>query len=755
MLLIKKSSACCALVFVLQLLLVVPVMGQSRSTLRVIVTDEAGDALTGANVLVYDDGFNNIEQFCVTNFDGFCQVIIREQDWYRLKISFIGFQNFEERIFLEEGDVVVRRIELVEQVGELGEVLVEEERGYTTGSLGITRVEAEDLSRVPSLSLDGDLMAYIKTVPGVISLGDQGGDLYIRGGSPIQNLVLVDNIPIIKPFHISNLFSAFPEQVVSNIDILAGGFDASYMSSTSAVIDVNLKTGDLVNHKASGSFSPYISSLFYEGPIQKKKSSMLVSGRVSTIKTFSGHLSSEKKDVEFYDVLARYSLHRDGFICNFTAILTDDKGKISDLRDSYLGWSNASFGGRCFGFDEYYARPFEISIGTTSFQNSERSADGSTDNKSEVKQAFMRLDFEDYWFNQKFDYGINILAHTYRARVDSRFTFVDEARTDRFPMFQIYLRTTFDPTNNIRITPSIGTQSTIHFGPTLEPRLRVVTKPFGDNRSELSLAVGKYHQALDGFSDQRDAGTTFTIYRPNAAFAPLFSSIHRIVGLKNKIGSRIKTNIEAYYMTHNNVPIAKWTNIAQTFVLPAQANSKSYGINTRIEYETKKLYLYLGYSWSKVRYKAATDDLGAWLDTPIFEYSPPHDQRHQLSTIASINIGEFKANVTWELGSGRPFTKVFGFDFAIDVINTDPTEEPGVARTLFSEPYGSRLPYYHRLDASIERGFRISEGFSLEAQIGCLNVYDRNNVFYLDLNVLERVDQSPILPYAAIKISKL
>lgn len=755
MLFLKKSSKSFVFVIILKLVLAVPGISQSSSTLRLIVTDDAGEALTGANVLVYDDGLNEIEEYCVTNFDGFCQVKISEPDWYRLKISFIGFQAYEERFYLDEGKILVRRIEMEEQVGVLDEVLVEDERGYTTGSLGITRIDAEDLSRIPSVSLDGDLMAYIKTVPGVVTIGDQGGDLYIRGGSPIQNLVLVDNIPIIKPFHISNLFSAFPEQVVSNIDILAGGFDASYMSSTSAVIDVKLKTGDLVNHKASGSFSPYISSLFYEGPISKRKSSLLVSGRASTIKTFSGYLSPEKKDIEFHDVLARYSLHRDGFICNVTAILTDDKGKISSLRDSYLSWSNSSLGARCFGFDEYYARPFEVSIGLTSFENSERSTDGSTDNESIVKQVFMRLDFEDYWFNQKFEYGINILSHTYRARVDKRFTFVDYVNTDRFPMFQIYLKTNFDPTNNIRISPSIGTQSTIHFGPTFEPRLRVITKPFGNSRSELSLAVGKYYQALDGFSDQRDAGTTFTIYRPNAAFAPLFSSIHRIVGVKHKFGPRFKTNLEAYYMTHENVPVAKWTNIAQTFVRPAQANSKSYGLNARIEYETKAMYLYLGYSLSKVRYKATTDDLGAWLDTPLFEYSPPHDQRHQLSTIASFEIGKYTANFTWELGSGRPYTQVFGFDFSIDVLETDPTEEPGVARTLFSEPYGSRLPYYHRFDASIERGFRLSEGFLFEAEIGCLNVYDRRNVFYLDLNVLERVDQSPILPYVAFKISKL
>ncbi|RNC83867.1 MAG: hypothetical protein ED557_08840 [Balneola sp.] len=728
------------------------VFAQSGSAIRIVITDEGGDPLTGANVLLYVNGETELEAYCVTNVDGFCEFKRLRPGSYQLQISFLGFETHEQIITLEPSEIWVERIELNPVIGELGEVIVEEERGFTTGGLGITRVDAEDLSRVPSMSLDGDLMAYIRNVPGVVSIGDTGGDLYIRGGTPAQNIVLVDDLPIIKPFHISNLFSAFPEPVVSSIDVLAGGFDTRYMSSTSAVIDVNLKTGNMTRYSGSGSISPYISSLFIEGPIHEKKSSFFASGRVSTIKSFSGYLGTREQDMEFHDLMGRYSVHGDGFMCNATGLLTNDRGRISELTDKYLSWSNTGFGIRCFGFDESFVLPFEVSIGHTAFENEEVS-DTGTNNSSIVRQTYMRLDFQDYWFGQKFDFGIQILSNTFQATVDERFLFAEQTSTKRLPMAQLHIKSEYDITKDIRIIPSLGTQGTFESRLTFEPRLRVITKPFGSSASEVSLAVGKYHQVIDGFSDQRDAGTAFTIYRSNSNLADLFSSIHRIVGWKQRLGSNFKTNVEGFYMTYEGLPVAKWTTLAQVSVTPALADAKSYGANARVEYETRSLYIQLGYAWSKVTYEARTDDLGAWLDQQVFSYSPPHDQRHQITSIFNATLGKLKFSTVWNLGSGKPYTKVFGFDLIPDVTLGTTDENPGVPRTFYSQPYNDRLPYYHRLDVSIQRSFTISKNMVFDTEIGCINTYDRSNVFYVDLNALERVDQTPILPYAAAKIS--
>ncbi|RNC83869.1 MAG: TonB-dependent receptor [Balneola sp.] len=726
---------------------------QTNSTLRVVVTDEGGDPLTGANVLLYLEGETELEEYCVTSVNGFCEFNRLRPRTYKMRISFLGFKTFEKLLILREDDIRVERIELLVDVEQLGEIVVEEERGFTTGGLGITRVEAEDLGRVPSVSLDGDLMAYIRTVPGVVSIGDSGGDLYIRGGTPAQNIVLVDDLPIIKPFHISNLFSAFPEPVVNNIDVLAGGFDARYMSSTSAVIDVNLKSGDMSRYSGSGSLSPYISSIFLEGPVEEKKSSFLVSGRASTVKSFSGYLGTEARDIEFYDLVGRYSINGDDFMCNATALITDDQGRISEVSEAYLSWTNTGIGMRCFGFGGAFALPFEASIGHTTFENREVSSEG-TNNRSSVKQTFMRLDFQDNWLGHKFDFGLQILVHTVETKIDQRFAVLDiVGRERRYPMYQLYIKSDFNVSERVKVITSLGSQANVHFSPTVEPRVRIITKPFASQNSELSFAFGRYFQAIDGFSDQRDAGTSFTIYRASDSVGRLFESIHRIAGLKHKFGSRFTVNVEGYYMNHTGVPVARWTPVAQVFVEPVRANSKSYGFNTSLEYQLKPLFISVNYGYSDVTYESRSESLGAWIDQEVFTYSPPHDQTHQLNTLFSAEIEKFKFNLIWELGTGKPYTQVFGFDLDVNVPNVSPTENPGVARTLYSEPFGSRLPYYHRLDVSIQRSFDISEGITFETELGCLNAYDRNNVFYVDLNTLERVDQTAILPYLAAKIS--
>jgi hypothetical protein len=112
----------------------------------------------------------------------------------------------------------------------------------------------------------------------------------------------------------------------------------------------------------------------------------------------------------------------------------------------------------------------------------------------------------------------------------------------------------------------------------------------------------------------------------------------------------------------------------------------------------------------------------------------------------------FKTSLSWAFGTGRPYTRLYGFDLSIEVPEETPTTTPGTAHTIYQRPYEGRLPIYHRLDVSIERSFEISEQLMLETRVGTVNTYDRRNIFFYDIDQLQRVDQSPLLPYASLKI---
>jgi hypothetical protein len=136
----------------------------------------------------------------------------------------------------------------------------------------------------------------------------------------------------------------------------------------------------------------------------------------------------------------------------------------------------------------------------------------------------------------------------------------------------------------------------------------------------------------------------------------------------------------------------------------------------------------------------------------VFSYTPAHNRTHQVNAVSSYEWLGFTTNVSWQLGSGRPYTRVFGFDLSLDLPEQSPTGSPGTALTLFDQPYSADLPFYHRLDASIDRSFDVAPRARLEAKVGAINVYDRSNIFYYDVNRLQRVDQSPVLPYVSLQV---
>ena len=142
----------------------------------------------------------------------------------------------------------------------------------------------------------------------------------------------------------------------------------------------------------------------------------------------------------------------------------------------------------------------------------------------------------------------------------------------------------------------------------------------------------------------------------------------------------------------------------------------------------------------------------AWIQEPIFSYSPAHDQRHKVNAITSYSLSGYTVSASWEFGSGAPYTQIFGYDFSLRVPDQQPQTHPGTARILFSRPYGERLPVYHRLDLSLEKSYRLSSGTSLDVSAGMINVYNRNNIFNFDLGTLQRVDQTPFLPYVSLKL---
>lgn len=730
------------------------VFAQQKATLRVLVnSEEKGTPVVGAQVMLLNYNAKGkaekIQYGGVTNNDGLHEFGGVRPGHYQLKVSFLGYKTFTKPITLQPGKLVIKKVSLANSVSRLDEIVVQSKRKVTTGEAGVNKISSEDLGHIPTPGSGGDLASYIQTLPGVVTTGDRGGNFHIRGGTPTQNKVLVDNLPITKPFHISSLFSAFPQSSIKNVDLYAGGFSARYLGSTSAIIDVNLKPGNMRSFEGKVSVSSYLTSIEVEGPVVKDHQSFMLMGRKSVINQTNSFFPGDEGGINFYDATARYSYQGNNYTCNVTGIHTFDEGQINPNRNLTLSWTNTAIGARCLGYDDVYKHPIELTIGYSNYRNSERTLN-TTERTAGRSQLFARLRHKQDVFNIPVHYGFGLNFSTYSATLAERFTSV-ESFNEENPIFTVFVSTEWDPNNYFSVMPSVGSQASLLTRPTFEPRLRLAYQPDGTDKQELSLAVGKYYQLFSGITDQRDAGTAFTVLKPNTGKQDMQRAIHGILGYQRNIGRSFSANVEGYFKDFKGISVAKWTPVAKVNTKTALADGLAYGFDVRLEFHRNPVYFFLGYGWSYVKYEASSDDLGAWINEPIFSYHPAYDQRHKLNTVASYRFAGFTATASWEFSSGQPYTQIYGFDLGLNIPTESPLKNAGTARIFYDRPYGKRLPVYHRLDLALARSFKLSPELRMDVKLGVINVYNRKNIFYFDVSALQRVNQLPRMPYLSIR----
>ncbi len=281
-----------------------------------------------------------------------------------------------------------------------------------------------------------------------------------------------------------------------------------------------------------------------------------------------------------------------------------------------------------------------------------------------------------------------------------------------------------------------------------EPRFRFV---WDLGRHQLSGATGLYHQEVVGLNDRRDATNVFTAWL-GPPLDDLTKSEHYILGYQFSASDRLEFSVEGYYKNLRNLYISEWTAFPRLTTNLQKASGKVNGVDFRVEYRSPNFFSYVTYGLSSVENTAKQESLALWFGSDTINFRPPHDRRHQVNALASWKISDFNVNIRWNFGSGLPYNQVRGFDeFLLLDGNVDVSQEAGDVRVIYDRPYGGELPTYHRLDISVDREFPFKGGF-FAIQGGVINVYDRANIFSLDLFTLERTNQLPLIPTLGIKI---
>lgn len=720
---------------------------------------------------VYLEGTNFSTQ---TDVNGYYSITKIPHGTYTVVISSVETEELRKEVVIERS-LTSRNYEVASKTYQVGTAEVSTSGGEQKNQVRISveSIQPQDIKKIPSFGGTPDLVQVLQVLPGFVSTGDQGGQLYIRGGSPVQNKVLLDGMIVYNPFHSIGLFSVFDTDIIRNADIYTGGFNAEYGGRISSVMDITTRNGSKTKFGGAAGVSPFGARLLLEGPLRKAKEgkgsiSYLFSGKQSyldqTSKILYNYVDDEGLPFQYQDIYGKISFAGpSGSSFNVFGFNFSDQVNYQAVSD--LNWNNA--GG---GFNFVVVPPGSPVLIDGNFSVSDYRVqlveEGLPERFSQINGFNFGLNFKYLLGESEFKYGIQAVGR----RTDFQ-TFnalgVKVEQIENTTEMGIYMRYKYQK-GNLIIEPSFRAQyyaSLAKLSP--EPRLGIKYKV--NEIFRLKAAAGIYTQNLIAANSDRDVVNLFYGFLAGPENLqdeflesdgsireiedPLQRAQHLIAGFEYDLTERLNLNVEGYYkrfsqLTNTNRNKLFADNIdnqdipetlRKDFIVES---GFAQGVDVVLKYETKKTYLWFVYSLGNVdRW-----DSFQWYD-PVF------DRRHNVNFVASQSFGddgEWELNARWNLGSGLPFTQTQGFYQPVEVdggVGSNPlTDNPGDLGISYAGLNEGRLPVYHRMDLSVRRTFTFSEDSSLEITAGVTNIYSRENVFYVNRVTNEVVNQLPILP---------
>ena len=733
----------------------VPAAAQTATVRGFIQSQSDGQPLPGVNVILRASGQE--PRGTATDSDGLYSFSRLPLGTYALSASFIGFETYVDTLDLAEG-ITTLNISLRESRAELDEIVVETEEdasGVAGLTAGLQTVRSADIEMVPMPDVSADLANYLTSLPGIVSQGDRGGQFFIRGGEPTQNLVLLDGMPIYQPFHFVGFFSAFPSEIINTADVHAGGFGGKYGGRLSSVIDISARTGDKRQFSGAASMAPFVAAVRVEGPVVPSQVSILGSIRQSMIEEGASHLVDAPLPFSFADRFGK--LHANigpGARLSATIIHTTDRGTIGENPLENTGiedevrMENLAYGARFIFLPSNLNIFAEILISRSQVESS-IGLSQSPARSSRTVRTGMDANVTQHYGNLAINWGLAVHTIELDTDLDGLFQNLEEQR-EFVTEASAYISPQYSLRNGLRIEPGVRLQGFPSKGRSyLEPRLRV-TWDLGRHR--LSAAGGIYHQEIVGLNDRRDVGDVFTAWTSSPrGFVP--EARHAILGWRMNAMRWLDVSLEGFYKQLSDLVVPEWTAFPRFTTRIHSARGTAVGLDARVEVSQGPIYFAASYGLSEVTYFAEIPALQLQFGEEETRYAPPHDRTHQISVMAAVDVLGFQLSTRWQFGSGLPYNQSIGFDrFVLLDSLVNVREDPGMERVLYRRPYTGRLPTYHRLDVSLERSIRIGGGASVTAQVGAINSYDRLNFFYLDLFTLRRVDQLPLIPVFGLKL---
>ena len=765
------------LVCVLQL----PVLCLSAATISGFVTRvDSAEPMQYVNVRIAETKVG-----MQTNKKGYYVLNINEPGSYTVEFSMISYQTISHAFTISDASQNVSfDAQMLSSAIQMQTVTVtgaSEEDGPTIRNSLIRRNTKEIQSVVAPI--EADVFRAVLTLPGVAPISDFSSGLYVRGGSPDQNLILLDDIDVYNPNHFGGVFSTFNSDAVESIELIKGGYPAKYGGRLSSVLDVMNRQGNRNHHQGMARLSAISSSLTMEGPIHIANQNGSYMGSIRrTYLELVQKIWDDLPDYYFYDghfkvnwdaspkdkVSASAYFGRDRLDFDFGATLHLDWGNRTFTTQLVHIYNPKLFSQFVFAGSEFTSNFSQVAdSGELAFER----LNGINDLTGKAMMSYKpnnkhQIDFggelkwNKTWLkaNTSYQYDPNAMPDVDLSSLTAS-AYVQDV-WDINPLWTVQpglrLATYQTVKKNLKHIPEASYQN-------VEPRISLRRNL--DVGESVYANFGIYHQYLTLMT--MEMSTPFDVWFPLDGSLNPGESFHYTLGYKRQLTSSFAFDIEAYYKTYKNLleynaaTDYSWNNETGTLSdVFHKGTGYTYGTDMMLRTDWKGLEGFIGLTLSKTKRKMEDYNLDPITHEGV-DYYPKYDRNHSLTIVETLNLtqatgfqvlgSDFKLGMNFTYNSGQPGYKperVFydGENFQL----------------IYSYRDRVRLPEYVRLDLSTKYEWIKSWG-SIEPYFEVINVFNRKNVgsrsYSLVANEsggieLESNDETqfPILPFIGVNV---
>lgn len=721
-----------------------------------------------------------------TDINGYFSIPQVHPGTYQLVTTTMGYDTALVSVTVSGNEIITQKlyINILPRTLKDATVSAHQQEKISKINAGTTTITPREIKLLPSSGGEPDIAQYLQVVPGVTFTGDQGGQLYIRGGSPVQTGILLDGVTIYNPIHSIGLYSVFETDAIRNVDVQSAGFGAQYGNRTGAIMDIRTKDGNKNRLSGKLSLSPIMARAMLEGPLVKPKKegaasvSFLLSAKhsylESTSKSLYGSLGEPFKSglpYSFTDLYGKVTVSGDnGSKLNVFGFNFDDNARVLDpitkSEKANFDWK-ATGGGTTFvvtpgNSATLISGRFAYSKYDIAAQESGAAISKDTGRRSSIKGFEGAVDFTSFLPNYSMiKYGLEVSGlNTTLNYVNAANILTELNRNNTTAALYAVFRKNFG--SKLIVEPSIRMQyysSLSKLSP--EPRLGIKYNALPSLR--FKAAAGLYSQNIISTKSDRDIvnffngfllspDQTITDLDGKAVPTNLQTAYHLLGGVEVDIKD-VEINIEPWYKNFTrNIELnrVKRTNNDADFI---SGYGSAYGLDLSVKYSKNRVFIYSSASYQKIVYTTLVAQ--SIIETPTEQsYPPPFDRRFNMNLVGSYAAGKKKdieISLRYNLGSPFPFTQTQGFyenpNILQNGINTNYLQTNGSIGIFYANDInGGRLSWYHRLDLSIKKRFEITEHNNLETSFTITNAYNRNNIFYVERTQNVRVYQLPLFP---------